>query len=34
MAKDAVHKGDTLLLVHGYHWQKSGNTNALAIVTA
>lgn len=34
LGQDAIHKGDTLLLVHGYHWQKSGNTNALAIVTA
>ena len=32
--RDIVHVGDTLLLVHGSHWQKSGNTNALAIVTA
>lgn len=32
--QDVVHAGDTLLLIHGYHWQKSGNTNALAIVTA
>lgn len=31
--KDVIHTGDTLLLVHGYHWQKSGNTNAIAIVT-
>lgn len=32
--QDEVHTGDTLLLVHGYHWQQPGNTNALAIVTA
>jgi pyruvate kinase len=32
--QDAIHSGDTLLLVHGSHWQKPGNTNALAIVTA
>ena len=32
--KDIVHADDTLLLVHGHHWQKPGNTNALAIVTA
>lgn len=31
---DYVHKGDTVLVVHGQHWQKSGNTNALAILTA
>jgi pyruvate kinase len=34
IAKDIVKQGDTLLLVHGHHWQKSGNTNALAVVTA
>lgn len=32
--RDIVHSGDTLLLVHGHHWQEPGNTNALAIVTA
>lgn len=32
--RDIVHAGDTLLVVHGQHWQKSGNTNALAIITA
>jgi len=32
--RDIVHEGDTLLLVHGHHWQKPGNTNALAIITA
>lgn len=26
-------KGDTVLLVHGHHWQKPGNTNSLSIVT-
>jgi pyruvate kinase len=31
--RDYVHKGDTILVVHGHHWQKSGNTNAMAIVT-
>ncbi len=31
--RDYVHIGDTLLVVHGHHWQKSGNTNAMAIVT-
>lgn len=30
--QDIIHTGDTLLLVHGYHWQEPGNTNALAIV--
>lgn len=32
--KGFITKGDTILLVHGHHWQKSGNTNALAILTA
>jgi pyruvate kinase len=32
--RDIVHEGDTILLVHGHHWQKSGNTNAVAIITA
>lgn len=32
--RDIIHNGDTLLLVHGHHWQKPGNTNAIAIVTA
>jgi len=32
--RDIIHSGDTLLLVHGHHWQKPGNTNAVAIVTA
>ena len=31
--KDLLHKGQTVIVVHGYHWQKPGNTNALAIVT-
>lgn len=31
--KDIVHSGDTLLLVHGHHWQKPGNTNAISIIT-
>jgi pyruvate kinase len=30
---DTLHTGDTIIVVHGYHWQKAGNTNALAIVT-
>jgi pyruvate kinase len=34
LKKDIIHSGDTLLLVHGHHWQKPGNTNALSIVTA
>ncbi len=31
--KDMLHKGQRIVVVHGYHWQKPGNTNALAIVT-
>ena len=30
---DLLHSGDTIIVVHGYHWQKAGNTNALAITT-
>ncbi len=30
---DMIHPGQTIIVVHGYHWQKPGNTNALAIVT-
>lgn len=32
--RDIVHDGDTILLVHGHHWQKPGNTNSLSIITA
>lgn len=32
--EDRLHQGDTVIVVHGQHWQKPGNTNALAIVTA
>lgn len=31
--RDMLHKGQNVIVVHGYHWQKPGNTNALAIVT-
>ena len=31
---DYVHAGDTILVIHGQHWKKSGTTNALAIMTA
>ncbi len=31
--KDMLHKGNTVIVIHGIHWQKPGNTNALAIVT-
>jgi len=33
-AADYVHEGDTILVIHGQHWKKSGTTNALAIMTA
>lgn len=34
LVKDEIlHTGQTIIVVHGYHWQKAGNTNALAIVT-
>ncbi len=34
LVKDEIlHSGQTIIVVHGYHWQKAGNTNALAIVT-
>lgn len=31
--RDYIHKGDTILVVHGHHWQKPGNTNAVAVIT-
>jgi pyruvate kinase len=31
--REVLHKGQNVIVVHGYHWQKPGNTNALAIVT-
>lgn len=31
--KDILHKGNTVLVVHGSHWQKAGLTNALQITT-
>jgi len=31
--QEIVTQGDTILIVHGSHWQKPGNTNALSIVT-
>lgn len=33
-SQDYIHPGDTVLVVHGEHWKKSGTTNALAIQTA
>lgn len=33
MGRDILHKGDAIVVVHGHHWQKSGNTNSLSIVT-
>ncbi len=32
--QNLLHKGDTVVIVHGHFWHKPGNTNALAIVTA
>lgn len=32
--KDILHLGDTVCLIHGHHWRRPGNTNALSIVTA
>lgn len=31
--REMLHSGQRVVVVHGYHWQKPGNTNALAIVT-
>jgi len=28
-----IASGDNLVLVHGHHWQKPGNTNSLSIIT-
>lgn len=33
VAKDLLHKDQKVVVVHGIHWQKPGNTNALAIIT-
>ncbi len=30
---DILHKGSTVLVIHGSHWQRAGLTNALAIST-
>lgn len=29
----ALKSGDTIVVVHGQHWQKPGNTNSLSIIT-
>lgn len=31
--RDILHTGDAIVVVHGHHWQKSGNTNSLSILT-
>lgn len=31
-ARGVLHQGETIIVVHGQHWQKSGTTNALALV--
>jgi pyruvate kinase len=31
--KDIIHAGNTIIVVHGQHWQKPGNTNSLSIIT-
>lgn len=33
LAENILHRGDTIVIVHGYRWQKPGNTNSLSIVT-
>lgn len=33
LEKNILHEGDTIVIVHGHHWQKEGNTNSLSIVT-
>lgn len=32
VTKEILHMGETIIVVHGQHWQKAGTTNALAIV--
>lgn len=31
--KNVLKHGNTVVVVHGYHWQKPGNTNSLSIIT-
>ncbi|MFH2085603.1 MAG: pyruvate kinase [bacterium] len=31
--RSILHHGDTILVVHGYHWQKPGNTNTITLTT-
>jgi pyruvate kinase len=31
--KEYLHKGDTIVVIHGHHWKKPGNTNSLSIIT-
>lgn len=28
-----LHRGNTVIVVHGHYWQKPGNTNAIALIT-
>lgn len=30
---DSLHRGDTIVVVHGHHWRTPGNTNSLSIIT-
>lgn len=32
-SREVIHSGSNLVVVHGYHWQKPGNTNALSIIS-
>lgn len=32
-SRGIIHTGTSLVVVHGYHWQKPGNTNALSIIS-
>ena len=31
--QDKLHAGSTVVVVHGQHWQKPGNTNSLSVIT-
>lgn len=33
LTQDMLHSGQTIVVVHGHHWQKAGNTNSLSIIT-
>jgi pyruvate kinase len=32
ITSDVIHSGNTVVVVHGQHWQKPGNTNSLSII--